>query len=79
MLFAEGFQAGRADFLFSFEDKLDVIFQQFVLDEIFEGFDLDKDCPLSSSAPRAQMYPSRTSGSKGWLFHSSSGSAGITS
>ena len=42
MLFAEGFQAGRADFLFSFEDKLDVIFQQFVLDEIFEGFDLDK-------------------------------------
>ena len=27
-----------------------------------------KDCPLSSSAPRAQMWPSRTSGSKGLLF-----------
>ena len=29
--------------------------------------------------PRAQMCPSRISGSKGWLFHRSNGSAGITS
>ena len=36
-------------------------------------------CPLSSSAPRAQIRPSRISGSKGWLFQSSNGSAGITS
>ena len=35
-------------------------------------------CPLSSSAPRAQIRPSRISGSKGWLFQSSNGSAGIT-
>ena len=36
-------------------------------------------CPLSSSAPRAQIRPSRISGSNGRLFHWSNGSAGITS
>ena len=36
-------------------------------------------CPLSSSAPRAHILPSRISGSNGSLFHSSKGSAGITS
>ena len=44
-----------------------------------KAFTWMKDCPLSSSAPRAQIYPSRISGSNGWLFHNSSGSAGITS
>ena len=43
------------------------------------AFTCINDCPLSSSAPRAQMCPSRISGSKGLLFHSSNGSAGITS
>ena len=37
------------------------------------------DCPLSSSAPRAQMRPSFTTGSKGLVFHNSMGSTGITS
>ena len=35
--------------------------------------------PLSSTEPRANRLPSRTSGSNGALFHSSSGSAGCTS
>ena len=38
---------------------------------------------VSNDAPTlliyAQMCPSRISGSKGWLFHRSNGSAGITS
>jgi len=37
------------------------------------------DCPLSSSAPRPQMRPSRTTGSNGSVVHSSRGSTGITS
>ena len=43
------------------------------------AFTCMKDCPLSSSAPRAQICSSRISGSKGSLFQSSRGSAGITS
>ena len=37
------------------------------------------DCPLSSSAPRAQILPSFTTGSKGSVFHRCNGSTGITS
>ena len=35
-----------------------------------------KNCPLSSQAPRAYTYPSRTSGSNGSDCHFSSGSGG---
>ncbi|MPM75688.1 hypothetical protein SDC9_122682 [bioreactor metagenome] len=36
-------------------------------------------CPLSSSAPRAQIFPSFTTGSNGSVSHKSTGSTGITS
>ena len=48
-------------------------------DDKRQAFTWMNACPLSSSAPRAQMCSSRISGSKGSLFHSSNGSAGITS
>ena len=38
-----------------------------------------KLCPLSSSAPRAHILPSFTTGSKGSVFHNSKGVTGITS
>ena len=38
-----------------------------------------KLCPLSSSAPRAHILPSLTTGSKGSVCHNSNGVTGITS
>ena len=77
---AEAFEAGRANLFLSFEDELDVMSQQVVLYQIFKSLYLDEGLSfVIVRTARAQMWPSRTSGSKGLLFQSSSGSAGITS
>ena len=40
MLFQEGVERGRADFLFPFQDELHVVAQQAVRHQVFKGFEL---------------------------------------